>query len=83
MKKILRFTADWCGPCKSLAKNLSEADISGITIEVIDIDKSQETALYYGIRSVPTLVMVKDDNEIKRHTGVMTPTQLKEWIYSD
>jgi thioredoxin 1 len=83
MKKILRFTADWCGPCKSLAKNLSEADISGITIEVIDIDKSQETALYYGIRSVPTLVMVKDDNVIKRHTGVMTPTQLKEWIYSD
>ena len=83
MKKILRFTADWCGPCKSLAKNLSVADISGITIEVIDIDKSQETALYYGIRSVPTLVMVKDDNVIKRHTGVMTPTQLKEWIYSD
>ena len=83
MKKILRFTADWCGPCKSMATNISEADISGITIEVIDIDKSQETALYYGIRSVPTLVMVKDDNVIKRHTGVMTPTQLKEWIYSD
>jgi thioredoxin 1 len=83
MKKILRFTADWCGPCKSLAKNLSEADISGITIEVIDIDKSEETAIYYGIRSVPTLVMIKDDNVIKRHTGVMTSTQLKEWIYSD
>jgi thioredoxin 1 len=83
MKKILRFTADWCGPCKALQKNLGEADIKGITIEVIDIDKSQETALYYGIRSVPTLVMVKDDNVTKRHTGVMTPTQLKEWIYSD
>jgi thioredoxin 1 len=83
MKKILRFTADWCNPCKSLAKNLSEADINGITIEVIDIDKSQETAIYYGIRSVPTLVMIKDDNVIKRHTGVMSPTQLKEWAYSD
>jgi thioredoxin 1 len=66
-----------------MAKNISEADINGITIEVIDIDKSQETAIYYGIRSVPTLVMVKDDNVIKRHTGVMTPTQLKEWAYSD
>ena len=83
MKKILRFTADWCSPCKAMAKNISEADINGITIEVIDIDKSEETAIYYGIRSVPTLVMVKDDNVIKRHTGVMTPTQLKEWIYSD
>ena len=83
MKKILRFTADWCGPCKALATNISKADISGITIEVIDIDKSEETAIYYGIRSVPTLVMIKDDNVIKRHTGVMTPTQLKEWIYSD
>ena len=83
MKKILRFTADWCGPCKSMAKNIGEADINGITIEVIDIDKNQEAAIYYGIRSVPTLVMVKDDNVIKRHTGVMTPSQLKEWIYSD
>ena len=83
MKKILRFTADWCNPCKALQKNLSEVDINDITIEVIDIDKNQETAIYYGIRSVPTLVMVKDDNVIKRHTGVMTPSQLKEWIYSD
>jgi thioredoxin 1 len=83
MKKILRFTADWCSPCKALAKNIGEADINGVTIEVIDIDKSHETAIYYGIRSVPTLVMVKDDNVIKRHTGVMTPTQLKEWAYSD
>jgi thioredoxin 1 len=66
-----------------MAKNIGEADINGITIEVIDIDKSEETAIYYGIRSVPTLVMIKDDNVTKRHTGVMTPTQLKEWIYSD
>lgn len=83
MKKILRFTADWCNPCKALQKNLGEADITGVTIEVIDIDKNQEAAIFYGIRSVPTLVMVKDDNVIKRHTGVMTPSQLKEWIYSD
>lgn len=83
MKKILRFTADWCAPCKSLQQNLGEADITGITIEVIDIDKNQEAAIFYGIRSVPTLVMIKDDNAIKRHTGVMTPSQLKEWIYSD
>jgi len=83
MKKILRFTADWCAPCKALQKNLGEADITGITIEVIDIDKNQEAAIYYGIRSVPTLVMVKDDDVIKRHSGVMTPSQLKEGIYSD
>lgn len=83
MKKILRFTADWCSPCKTLQMNLGKADITGIVIEVIDIDKNQEVAIYYGIRSVPTLVMVKDDNVIKRHTGVMTPSQLKEWIYSD
>jgi thioredoxin 1 len=83
MKKILRFTADWCGPCKSLATNIGQADISGVTFEVIDIDKNEEAALYYGIRSVPTLVMIKDDNVIKRHSGVMTPSQLKEWIYSD
>lgn len=83
MKKILRFTADWCSPCKILAKNLGEADISGTVVETIDIDKNQEAAIYYGIRSVPTLIMVKDDNVIKRHSGVMTPAQIKEWVHND
>ena len=79
MKRILRFTASWCQPCKVMAKTLEEIN-TGVIIEVIDIDVHSDTAVEYGIRSVPTLVMKDANTEIKRMTGVKTKQQLVEWI---
>jgi thioredoxin 1 len=78
MKKILRFTASWCQPCKGLAMNLASAELT-TPIEVIDIDKQSDVAVEYGIRSVPTLVMLDENIEVKRSSGVMTVQQLKDW----
>jgi thioredoxin-like negative regulator of GroEL len=78
MKKILRFTASWCQPCKGLAMNLESAELS-LPIEVIDIDVMSDIAIEYGIRSVPTLVMVEDGTVLKRSSGVLSVQQLKEW----
>jgi thioredoxin 1 len=80
MKKIIRFTASWCMPCQAMAKQLETLDIK-IPIDVVDIDVHPEIAVEYGIRSVPTLVMVEENNTIlKRITGVKPPAELKEWI---
>jgi thioredoxin 1 len=76
--KILRFTASWCGPCKSLAKNLEEANLS-VPIEVVDVDVQSDIAVEYGIRGVPTLVMLDENIEVKRLVGSKTVTELKEW----
>jgi len=78
MKRILRFTASWCQPCKTLAANLERAEVK-LPIEVIDIDVEEDIANQYGIRSVPTLVMLDENIEVKRNVGVKTPKQLKEW----
>lgn len=78
MKKILRFTATWCQPCKGLAMNLNAAELT-LPVEVIDIDKQSGLATEYGIRSVPTLVMLDENIEVKRMSGVMSTAQLKEW----
>jgi thioredoxin 1 len=78
MKKILRFTASWCQPCKGLAMNLASAELT-TPIEVFDIDKQSDVAVEYGIRSVPTLVMLDENIEVKRSSGVMTVQQLKDW----
>ena len=78
MKRILRFTASWCGPCKALSMNLETADIK-MPIEVVDIDVHDDLAREYGIRSVPTLVMLDENIEVKRIVGSKTVKELQEW----
>ncbi len=77
--KVLRFTASWCQPCKMLAKTLEDVDTQ-IPIEVIDIDENQQIAMDYGIRGVPTLVMIDGDIEVKRVSGMLMKNQLTEWL---
>lgn len=79
MKRVLRFTASWCQPCKTLAKNLESVN-SNIPVEVIDIDVHSELAVEYGIRSVPTLVMLDGNTEVKRFVSVRTLKDLENWL---
>ena len=70
MKKILYFTASWCGPCKSLAPRMEK--LSGqISYKKIDVDQNREMSAKYGIRNVPCLVLVDGNgNELNRMVGV-------------
>jgi thioredoxin-like negative regulator of GroEL len=59
--------------------NLEAADLS-LPIEVIDIDIQSDLAIEYGIRGVPTLVLLDENIEVKRMVGVKTVNQLQEWV---
>ena len=78
-KRVLRFTASWCQPCKMLAKTLEDIKVD-FPIEVYDIDERTEVAMDFGIRGVPTLVMMDGNTEIKRMSGMTTQTKLQEWL---
>lgn len=78
-KRVLRFTASWCGPCKMLAKNLESIE-TNIPIEVVDIDVHTEIAMDYGVRGVPTLVMLDGNTEMKRLVGMQSLKQLEDWL---
>lgn len=78
--KVIRFTASWCAPCKALAKTLEEVS-TDIEIEVEDIDDENSRANVYGIRSVPTLIMLDDNGqEVKRLIGLKPKDILEEWL---
>jgi len=66
--EVLKFSATWCGPCRVLSNTLK--DVEGVT--QVDIDKEMETARKYRIRSVPTLVFLKDDKEVHRQSGAIS-----------
>jgi thioredoxin 1 len=80
--KALKFEASWCQPCKMMTRIMEDASEQiTIPVEKIDIDENMELAKQYGIRGVPTLVLVDDAGvEIKRQSGVMMEAQLLEFL---
>lgn len=76
--RLLKFEADWCGPCKSLTKTMEEIEFP-FPIERIDIDKNRDAVIEYGIRGVPHLILLDENNNIvKRVGGAQTKQQLLE-----
>ena len=69
---LLDFYADWCVPCKALAKELEElaGEYDKVKICRIDAEKHADISMIYGIISVPVLVLIKDGKEIARKMGV-------------
>lgn len=79
MRKVLKFSASWCGPCKMLSKTIEGIE-TNVVIEEVDIDEQSELANEYGIRGVPTLVMLDENVEVKRSVGNLTKQQLESWL---
>ena len=79
---IIDFYATWCGPCKMLAPELERLsnDNKDITICKVDVDNHTELARKYGVMTIPTLVLYKDGNLIKKCSGYMPQSDIEEWI---
>lgn len=76
--QIIKFYSESCGPCKVLDANLKKAGIKFESVNVYD-DKNADMVTKFKIRSVPTLVKLENGIEVKRHTGLLTEEQLKDW----
>lgn len=80
---LVDFFATWCGPCRMQGPILEEVKQRvGDTANVvkIDIDKNQELAAQYGVRSVPTLIMFKGGEAVWRAVGVQQADLLEQKI---
>ena len=75
-KRILYFSAVWCGPCKTLGP-IMESVAGQVNYQKIDVDNNQDLSVKYGIRNIPTLVLVDGDGtELNRSTGVIQKQQI-------
>ncbi len=80
--KVLKFYADWCGPCKALSQVIKNAgDKVTVTIEDVNIDENLFMAQDFKVRGVPTMVIVDEsENEIRRKVGMMNEEELLQFL---
>tara|TARA_B100001094_G_C17653819_1_gene540921 strand:+ start:277 stop:522 length:246 start_codon:yes stop_codon:yes gene_type:complete len=71
MKKILYFTAAWCGPCKALGPIMDSLQ-GQINFNKIDVDTNTELSAQYGVRGVPLLILLENGEEVNRLVGIQS-----------
>ena len=80
---LVDFWATWCGPCKTLGPLLEQlaAEYKGaFRLGKVDVDKNQQLAAMFGIRSVPTVMLVKDGQIADGFAGALPLGQLREFL---
>lgn len=68
--KYLYFSAEWCGPCKTLGPIMQQVS-QEVPVQKVDVDGNQQLAMQYSIRNIPTVVLVNGEGkEFARSVGV-------------
>lgn len=75
---LLDFWAEWCGPCRILSPVLDEVarEAPHSKIGKVNVDEQPELAAAFGIRSIPTLVVVKDGRVVQTKVGVQSKASI-------
>ena len=82
---MVDFWADWCGPCKMIAPAVHDmaVDYDGkLKVAKLDVDASPQTAMQYGVRSIPALIFFKGGQPVDQIIGAVPKGQLKKKVDS-
>ncbi len=82
---LVDFWATWCGPCKMIAPAIEQlaTEYAGkARIGKVDIDQHQKVAMEHGIQAIPTILIFKNGQVVKRFQGVSPKEKLAEALDS-
>ena len=78
---LVDFWADWCAPCKMIAPlvdELAEEYDGQVKFAKLDVDSNPQTAMTYGVRGIPTLLIFSDGQPVKQVVGAVPKSVLKK-----
>ncbi len=80
---VVDFWAEWCGPCRMIGPIIEElaSDYEDkAVIGKVNVDDNPEISMKFGIRSIPTILILKDGEVVDKQVGVTTKNKLAEKI---
>lgn len=79
MKQLFYFSAEWCVPCQTLGPIMDQVS-QKIPVQKINIDYEADITSKYGVKSIPTVVLVENGQEVRRFTGARSYQQVLDFI---
>lgn len=80
MNKVIKFGAEWCGPCRAMKPQFKkfQEEVKDLNVEVldVDIDKNYEYSEQYGVRSIPLTLFIKDGEVAESVNGYISSEKL-------
>lgn len=79
MKQLYYFSASWCQPCQILGP-IMEQVAQKIQVNKINVDYEPDLITKYGVRNVPTVILVENGQEVRRFTGARSFNSVMNFI---
>lgn len=79
---LVDFWATWCGPCQALGPVIEEiaGEVTDVKVGKVDVDSETELARKYKVMSIPTLIVFKDGQAVKREVGAKPKNEILDMI---
>lgn len=80
---LVDFWAEWCGPCKAvgpLVDQLAEENQGKVNVFKMNVDENPDTPVKYGVRGIPTILLVKDGQVVDQLVGSVPKNTLDEFV---